>query len=110
MTHFRKRHKISSSKGGKGLRYYATVVCEKVKTKGITSYSEVADELVNEYAAEFPCPGDQQVLYYITLSLFMLLVLNLFALNLIELNLFALNRIQLNLIAKRFLYFSFFLL
>lgn len=40
----RKREKCS-----KGLRHFSMKVCEKVKQKNITSYNEVADELVNEY-------------------------------------------------------------
>lgn len=33
---------------GKGLRHFSLKVCEKVKMKRITTYNEVADELVNE--------------------------------------------------------------
>ncbi len=40
----RKREKCS-----KGLRHFSMKVCEKVKQKSITSYNEVADELVQEY-------------------------------------------------------------
>ena len=40
----RKREKCS-----KGLRHFSMKVCEKVKLKGITTYNEVADELVYEY-------------------------------------------------------------
>lgn len=40
----RKREKCS-----KGLRHFSMKVCEKVKQKNVTSYNEVADELVNEY-------------------------------------------------------------
>ena len=40
----RKREKCS-----KGLRHFSMKVCEKVKQKGITTYNQVADELVNEY-------------------------------------------------------------
>lgn len=39
-----------SERPGKGLRHFSMRVCEKVKQKGRTSYNEVADELVNEYA------------------------------------------------------------
>nr|XP_018900746.1 PREDICTED: transcription factor Dp-1 isoform X1 [Bemisia tabaci] len=39
-----------SDKGGKGLRHFSMKVCEKVRKKGTTSYNEVADELVNEFA------------------------------------------------------------
>ncbi|XP_033126948.1 transcription factor Dp-1-like [Anneissia japonica] len=37
-------------KEGKGLRHFSNKVCEKVKKKGVTSYNEVADELVQEFA------------------------------------------------------------
>lgn len=37
-------------KGGKGLRHFSMKVCEKVQRKGVTSYNEVADELVNEFS------------------------------------------------------------
>ncbi|CAG5135582.1 unnamed protein product, partial [Candidula unifasciata] len=37
-------------KGGKGLRHFSMKVCEKVQAKGVTSYNEVADELVTEFS------------------------------------------------------------
>ncbi|KAK3699410.1 hypothetical protein QZH41_018569 [Actinostola sp. cb2023] len=37
-------------KSGKGLRHFSMKVCEKVQQKGITSYNEVADELVREFS------------------------------------------------------------
>ncbi|XP_041354163.1 transcription factor Dp-1-like isoform X2 [Gigantopelta aegis] len=37
-------------KGGKGLRHFSMKVCEKVQLKGVTSYNEVADELVTEFS------------------------------------------------------------
>ena len=40
----RKREKCS-----KGLRHFSMKVCEKVKQKNITTYNQVAEELVNEY-------------------------------------------------------------
>ncbi|EUB62829.1 Transcription factor Dp-1 [Echinococcus granulosus] len=43
-----------------GLRRYARCVCNKVKEKNVTSYSEVADELVHEYAAEHPMIPSEQ--------------------------------------------------
>lgn len=53
----RKRGKRLSSAGrptgdktGKGLRHFSMKVCEKVQQKGITSYNEVADELVHEFS------------------------------------------------------------
>lgn len=36
----------------KGLRYFSKKVCNKVQTKKITSYNEVATELVGEYTIE----------------------------------------------------------
>lgn len=42
----RKREKCS-----KGLRHFSMKVCEKVKQKGVTTYNQVADELVNEYCS-----------------------------------------------------------
>ena len=41
-------------KGGKGLRHFSMKVCEKVESKGTTTYNEVADELV----AKFSKPDD----------------------------------------------------
>ncbi|KER20987.1 hypothetical protein T265_10582 [Opisthorchis viverrini] len=46
-----------------GLRRYARCVCNKVKEKGVTSYIEVADELVHEYAAEHPMIPSEQLHY-----------------------------------------------
>ncbi|VDM18626.1 unnamed protein product [Hydatigera taeniaeformis] len=46
-----------------GLRRYARCVCNKVKEKNVTSYSEVADELVHEYAAEHPMIPSEQLHY-----------------------------------------------
>jgi hypothetical protein len=36
----------------KGLRYFSKKVCNKVQAKKITSYNEVATELVGEYTIE----------------------------------------------------------
>jgi len=44
-----KRNK-KADKGGKGLRHFSMKVCEKVQHKGVTSYNEVADELVAEFS------------------------------------------------------------
>lgn len=44
-----KRNK-KGEKGGKGLRHFSMKVCEKVQKKGVTSYNEVADELVAEFS------------------------------------------------------------
>ncbi|XP_071838287.1 transcription factor Dp-1-like isoform X2 [Apostichopus japonicus] len=38
-------------KEGKGLRHFSMKVCEKVQAKQVTSYNEVADELVREFTA-----------------------------------------------------------
>ena len=46
---YRKRTK-KADKGGKGLRHFSMKVCEKVQRKGVTSYNEVADELVAEFS------------------------------------------------------------
>jgi len=49
-----------TSGGGKGLRHFSMKVCEKVKSKGRTTYQEVADELVREFSApEVPEGADQ---------------------------------------------------
>ncbi|KAL5004748.1 hypothetical protein ScPMuIL_018204 [Solemya velum] len=48
-------------KGGKGLRHFSMKVCEKVQRKGVTSYNEVADELVAEFSdpRNLSSPSDQ---------------------------------------------------
>ena len=46
----RRRTPTQGEKSGKGLRHFAMLVCEKVKNKITTTYNEVADELVAEYA------------------------------------------------------------
>ena len=38
-----------ADKGSKGLRHFSMKVCEKVQRKGVTTYNEVADELVQEF-------------------------------------------------------------
>ncbi|KAM6986505.1 transcription factor Dp-1-like isoform 2-T2 [Aplochiton taeniatus] len=38
-------------KNGKGLRHFSMKVCEKVQKKGVTTYNEVADELVAEFSS-----------------------------------------------------------
>ncbi len=40
----------------KGLRHFSMKVCEKVESKGRTTYNEVADELVRDFATP-PEPG-----------------------------------------------------
>ena len=39
---------------GKGLRHFSMKVCEKVESKGRTTYNEVADELVGEFSGAPP--------------------------------------------------------
>ncbi|XP_071501333.1 transcription factor Dp-1-like [Diadema antillarum] len=49
-------------KESKGLRHFSMKVCEKVQKKGVTSYNEVADELVREFsqpAHQFLPPSEQ---------------------------------------------------
>lgn len=46
---------------GKGLRQFAMQVCEKVERKGVTTYNEVADELVVEFADPTCNSPDQNV-------------------------------------------------
>lgn len=51
-------------KGGKGLRHFSMKVCEKVQKKGVTSYNEVADELVAEFSdPRNMSPSDQALAY-----------------------------------------------
>ncbi|XP_074373148.1 transcription factor-like protein DPB isoform X2 [Apium graveolens] len=45
---------VGGDKNGRGLRQFSMKVCEKVESKGRTTYNEVADELV----AEFSDPGN----------------------------------------------------
>uniref|UniRef100_A0A6Q2WVV6 Transcription factor n=1 Tax=Esox lucius TaxID=8010 RepID=A0A6Q2WVV6_ESOLU len=49
-----------ADKNGKGLRHFSMKVCEKVQKKGVTTYNEVADELVAEFSAgdTLLSPGD----------------------------------------------------
>ena len=49
-TFFSRKRTKKGDKGGKGLRHFSMKVCEKVQRKGVTSYNEVADELVNEFS------------------------------------------------------------
>ncbi|XP_078489777.1 transcription factor protein [Ciona intestinalis] len=46
----KRRRTPTTDKGSKGLRHFAMLVCEKVKQKVTTTYNEVADELVSEFA------------------------------------------------------------
>jgi transcription factor Dp, invertebrate len=45
---YKKSDKKRNEKPGKGLRHFSMRVCQKVKEKVVTSYNEVADELVAE--------------------------------------------------------------
>ncbi|XP_066930832.1 transcription factor Dp-1-like [Clytia hemisphaerica] len=45
-------NRCGPEKSGKGLRHFSMKVCEKVQQKGITSYNEVADELVQEFSEQ----------------------------------------------------------
>ncbi|KAJ2953597.1 hypothetical protein O0L34_g1202 [Tuta absoluta] len=53
----RRKH---ADKVGKGLRHFSMKVCEKVRSKGFTSYNEVADELVLEFAQGMHGSADSQ--------------------------------------------------
>ncbi|CAN6293420.1 unnamed protein product [Urochloa humidicola] len=41
---------VGPDKNGRGLRQFSMRVCEKVESKGRTTYNEVADELVAEFS------------------------------------------------------------
>lgn len=56
----RRKH---ADKVGKGLRHFSMKVCEKVRNKGFTSYNEVADELVLEFATGIHGSADSQVCF-----------------------------------------------
>ncbi|ETV68551.1 hypothetical protein, variant [Aphanomyces astaci] len=43
-----------SDKGSKGLRHFSMKVCQKVEEKHVTTYNEVADELVHEFVTMRP--------------------------------------------------------
>ena len=47
---FDRKRKRRGEKESKGLRHFSMKVCEKVQRKGVTSYNEVADELVREFS------------------------------------------------------------
>lgn len=66
----RRKH---ADKVGKGLRHFSMKVCEKVRTKGFTSYNEVADELVLEFATGMHGSADSQVRYTKFFSVFLLM-------------------------------------
>ncbi|GJP47074.1 hypothetical protein CLOM_g6307 [Closterium sp. NIES-68] len=59
----RKRRLPRAADRGKGLRHFSMKVCEKVESKGRTTYNEVADELVAEFTGlqgTASLPQDQQ--------------------------------------------------
>lgn len=54
---------VGGDKSGRGLRQFSMKVCEKVESKGRTTYNEVADELVAEFAdpgSSVTTPDQQQ--------------------------------------------------
>ncbi|XVF07852.1 hypothetical protein REPUB_Repub06bG0175400 [Reevesia pubescens] len=54
---------VGGDKSGRGLRQFSMKVCEKVESKGRTTYNEVADELVAEFAdpgSSVASPDQQQ--------------------------------------------------
>ncbi|XP_054812492.1 transcription factor-like protein DPB isoform X2 [Prosopis cineraria] len=54
---------VGGDKSGRGLRQFSMKVCEKVESKGRTTYNEVADELVAEFAdpsSSVSTPDQQQ--------------------------------------------------
>ncbi|XP_039138489.1 transcription factor-like protein DPB [Dioscorea cayenensis subsp. rotundata] len=54
---------VGADKSGRGLRQFSMKVCEKVESKGRTTYNEVADELVAEFAdpnSNMGSPDQQQ--------------------------------------------------
>uniref|UniRef100_A0A5B7AXU7 Putative transcription factor-like protein DPB n=1 Tax=Davidia involucrata TaxID=16924 RepID=A0A5B7AXU7_DAVIN len=54
---------VGGDKSGRGLRQFSMKVCEKVESKGRTTYNEVADELVAEFSApsnSLTSPDQQQ--------------------------------------------------
>lgn len=53
---YKKSDKKRNEKPGKGLRHFSMRVCQKVKEKGVTSYNEVADELVAEECEDAGTP------------------------------------------------------
>ncbi|GAB2289461.1 hypothetical protein Dimus_023770 [Dionaea muscipula] len=58
----REKKRASGDKNGRGLRQFSMKVCEKVESKGRTTYNEVADELVAEYAdpSDIAASSDQR--------------------------------------------------
>nr|GLL36673.1 transcription factor-like protein DPB [Ipomoea trifida] len=59
----RAQRAVGGDKSGRGLRQFSMKVCEKVESKGRTTYNEVADELVAEFSDpnnSFASPDQQQ--------------------------------------------------
>ncbi|CAG4944870.1 unnamed protein product [Colias eurytheme] len=59
-TEYTTKRRKHADKVGKGLRHFSMKVCEKVRNKGFTSYNEVADELVLEFATGIHGSSDSQ--------------------------------------------------
>ncbi|CAG0881307.1 unnamed protein product [Darwinula stevensoni] len=56
-----KRRRTAAEKTSKGLRHFSMKVCEKVQRKMVTTYNEVADELVSELSSSrLASPIDSQ--------------------------------------------------
>ncbi|CAL9163650.1 unnamed protein product [Musa hybrid cultivar] len=55
---------VGGDKSGRGLRQFSMKVCEKVESKGRTTYNEVADELVTEFTDPNNNPGSQDQQQY----------------------------------------------
>ncbi|KAI5704866.1 hypothetical protein M8J76_011044 [Diaphorina citri] len=53
-------YKRSREKASKGLRHFSMKVCEKVRRKGVTTYNEVADELVQEFSEDHNTASSEQ--------------------------------------------------
>ncbi|PHU06150.1 Transcription factor-like protein DPB [Capsicum chinense] len=59
----RAQRATGGDKSGRGLRQFSMKVCEKVESKGRTTYNEVADELVAEFSDasnSLACPDQKQ--------------------------------------------------
>lgn len=52
-------------KANKGLRHFSMKVCKKVEEKGVTSYNEVADELVYEFLHLSPVSSYVYIYIYV---------------------------------------------
>lgn len=61
LTCFRRKRKEKSNdpKANKGLRQFSLRLCRKVEAKGVTTYNEVADELVTEIKSEQPAESEK---------------------------------------------------